>query len=403
MLSHSDRAIDFIMRLGAAFHSYGAAAHSLESALNNVSRALKLKGQFFCVPTMIMASFETADGNKHSLQRVKPADVNLRKMLLLDELGDEIIAHKTTLEEANAKLDAIIKRKSYPAFAEVIAYGAIATMATVFFAGSAIDALVSFFLGLIVGIVSVASKPGEDTDRFEEFLAAFIAAICASILFLNSQNFSIQLVTLSSLIVLMPGLTLTIAMTELATRNLVAGTTRLMGAIVSFMKLGFGVLLGYSLMQHFYPVLRYLEVTQPLAEHWRYLALFLAPFAFMIIFRGRFRDLPWILLAGTMAYFSSHYVAVEFGPSAGAFAAAFIVGATSNIYARVFKHPAATIELPGLILLVPGSIGFKGLSFLIQKDTLIGINTAFEMFLITIALVGGLLLSNIIVAPRRSL
>ncbi len=391
------------MRLGAAFHSYGAAAHSLESALNNVSRALKLKGQFFCVPTMIMASFETSDGSKHALQRVKPADVNLRKMLLLDELGDEIIAHQIDLEEANQKLEQIIKLKSYPAPYEVLAHGAIATMATVFFGASSIDILTSLFLGLIVGIVCIACKRHEVTKNFEEFLAAFIAAACASLIFIKTPSFSIQLVTLASLIVLIPGLTLTIAMTELATHNLVAGTARLMGAIVSFMKLAFGVLLGYSIVKHFNPIVNYLEVTNPIDESWRWLALLLAPLAFMVIFRGRFRDLPWILLAGTLAYLSSRYIAMQFGPSAAAFVAAFIVGASSNIYARVFKHPAATIELPGLILLVPGSIGFKGLSMLIAQNTLIGINTAFEMFLITIALVGGLLLSNIIVAPRRSL
>jgi len=391
------------MRLGAAFHRYGAAAHSLESALNNVSRALKLKGQFFCIPTMIMASFETGDGSKQALERVEPADVNLRKMLLLDELGDEIIAGKIDLEEANRKLNDIISRKSYPAPLEVIAHSAIATMATVFFGGSAIDAVTASCLGLIVGIICIACKHSEVIEKFEEFLAAFISAVCASILFIYSPSFSIQLVTLASIIVLIPGLSLTIAMTELATHNLVAGTARLMGAIVSFMKLAFGVLLGYSLIKHFNPLIRYLEVTSPMDENWRWLALLLAPLAFMVIFGGRFRDLPWILISGVAAYLSSRYIAMQFGASAAAFVAALIVGASSNVYARVFKHPAATIELPGLILLVPGSIGFKGLSMLIEKNTLIGINTAFEMFLITIALVGGLLLSNIIVAPRRSL
>ncbi len=391
------------MRLGAAFHSYGAAAHSLESALGNVSRALKLRGQFFCIPTMIMASFDTGDGNKQALTRVKPADVNLRKMLMLDELGDEIIAEQITLEEANQKLEAIIKRKSYSAVLEVLAHGIISAIATVFFRGSVVDIIAASFLGLIVGIISFACKNREATDRFHEFLAAFITAVCASILFIYGQNFSIQLVTLASLIVLMPGLSLTIAMTELATHNLVAGTARLMGAIVSFMKMAFGVLLGYSLVQHFNTTVRYIDLNNPVAEYWKWVALLIAPLAFMILFRGRFRDLPWILLAGSLAYLCSYYVSIRFGASAAAFAAALVVGASSNIYARIFKHPAATIELPGLILLVPGSIGFRGLSFLIQKETLIGINTAFEMFLITTAIVGGLLLSNIIVAPRRSL
>ena len=61
------------------------------------------------------------------------------------------------------------------------------------------------------------------------------------------------------------------------------------------------------------------------------------------------------------------------------------------------------ISMPGLILLVPGSIGFRGLSFLVEKNTLAGIETTFQMFMIAVALVGGLLLASILVSPKRSL
>ena len=42
----------------------------------------------------------------------------------------------------------------------------------------------------------------------------------------------------------MPGLTLTAAMTELATRHLASGTARLSGAFITFLAIAFGVALG---------------------------------------------------------------------------------------------------------------------------------------------------------------
>jgi len=40
---------------------------------------------------------------------------------------------------------------------------------------------------------------------------------------------------------------------------------------------------------------------------------------------------------------------------------------------------------------------------LVEKNTLAGIETTFQMFMIAVALVGGLLLASILVSPKRSL
>jgi uncharacterized membrane protein YjjB (DUF3815 family) len=59
--------------------------------------------------------------------------------------------------------------------------------------------------------------------------------------------------------------------------------------------------------------------------------------------------------------------------------------------------------VPGLVMLVPGSMGLTSLSSLLERDVVSGIDTAFAMVLIAISLVAGLLLANAAVAPRREL
>jgi uncharacterized membrane protein YjjB (DUF3815 family) len=60
-------------------------------------------------------------------------------------------------------------------------------------------------------------------------------------------------------------------------------------------------------------------------------------------------------------------------------------------------------SLPAIILLVPGSIGFKGLEFLFSHNTIEGINTLFNTFIIGIALVAGNYFGNILIKPKRNL
>ena len=80
-----------------------------------------------------------------------------------------------------------------------------------------------------------------------------------------------------------------------------------------------------------------------------------------------------------------------------------MVSLTANSYARLFKRPGAVIRLPGVILLVPGSVGFKSLFFVFQKDVFLGLDTAVSLLLLVVSLVAGLLMANTLVPARYSL
>jgi uncharacterized membrane protein YjjB (DUF3815 family) len=57
--------------------------------------------------------------------------------------------------------------------------------------------------------------------------------------------------------------------------------------------------------------------------------------------------------------------------------------------------------VPGMILLVPGSLGFFSISHMVQSDVVAGIQTALTMLITSLALVFGVLFSNILVRAER--
>ena len=59
--------------------------------------------------------------------------------------------------------------------------------------------------------------------------------------------------------------------------------------------------------------------------------------------------------------------------------------------------------MPGLLILVPGSVGYKSIIALIENDILKGLETAFEVSIIAISLVSGLLVSSLLKLPMREL
>ena len=73
------------------------------------------------------------------------------------------------------------------------------------------------------------------------------------------------------------------------------------------------------------------------------------------------------------------------------------------VYARLADRPAMIPLVPGLLLLVPGSMGLRSLSSMLERDVVTGIDTAFAMLLVGVSLVAGLLMATASVPPRREL
>ena len=212
---------------------------------------------------------------------------------------------------------------------------------------------------------------------------------------------------LAGLIVLIPGLTLTLAVTELATRNLVAGTARLMGALATFVSIGFGVAVGQHLLHHVVPELsdvRTGSVSVASLPDWTLpFSLGIVAFPLAVLFRARACDVAAIMGSAFVAFYGARFGAWALGPETGVCIAAILVGVASNLYARVTGNPAAVPMLPGILLLVPGTLGFESVRSFVAKDALAGVATAFQMIFIAISIVAGLLIANASTPSRRPL
>jgi uncharacterized membrane protein YjjB (DUF3815 family) len=124
--------------------------------------------------------------------------------------------------------------------------------------------------------------------------------------------------------------------------------------------------------------------------------------AFTVLLRARPRDYPWILGVGTLAFLAGRAAAGGFGSELGAFVGALVAASLSNLLARRRGGSPATTLVPSILLLVPGSAGFRSLTLIMNRDVLSGVEAAFRMLVMVAALVAGLLMAGVI-APAPGL
>lgn len=390
----------FVLRLGRSLHTVGYAAHRIETLMERASERLGLSGQFFATPTSIFAGFGAEDDQRTFLMRVGAGDDDLGKLADLDEVAGLVLRGAIAPAEGSRRIEQIVA--SPPRYTDVVtvmAFGLLSACGSRFLGGGAIEIEVSAGIGLLVGLLNALALRIPALGRVFPVVAAFLASLLSVAASRVVPGITVYSVTLAGLLVLIPGFTLTTAMTELATRHLIAGIARLSGAMMLFISIAFGVALGTKTGS--YIAGHVLPATAVALPDWTIIpALVLAPLAFTVLLRANPRDTGWILITGVATYYGGVLGAAILGPEVGAFVGALSAGLASNLYAWFTDRPTSVTLVPSVLLLVPGSVGFRGLASLLDRRTILGVETAFQMLLIASALVAGLLVA-VVLGPQR--
>ncbi len=391
----------FLVDAATLLHRYGTPSHRLERVMAKVSKTLGVEGIFLYTPTALIISLKDDTGEKTFMRRVDSGTIQVDKLIGFDEVLERLEDGSIDVATASKQLHEVASAPPpFSAWVTAIACAILCGTIAVFFRGNLIEVCLATFLGFIIAMLEMLhAKFGGERGMLEP-LAGFAASISSLSIAHWLVPHDDRLVTLAALIVILPGLQLTISLTELAVGHLSAGVARLAGACVSLLTLTVGVAIAWRIGAP----LRNLPGAPEwiISENWQWIALMIAPITFSILFRARFAQWPIIVAVSISGFLVSRYAGI-YGIEVGAFFGALVVGCLSNLYARIRNRPAMVPLTPGIIMLVPGSVGYRSLTAMLDHQTIQGIDFAFSMMILGVSIVGGVLTSNAIMPPKRIL
>jgi uncharacterized membrane protein YjjP (DUF1212 family) len=387
---------DFLILLARTLHEVGQPSHLLEDTLTVISARLGRPVQAMAMPTSVLMG--PAGGPVTLVARGPAGATDLARLGRCTAVADAVARGTLSPAMARDRLEAIGRKPpAWGGGATVAAYTLSATAFAVFFGGDVVDFLAAVALGLAVGLISVVLGRVR-APRLFELTAAVTAGFISGAIDWDEGDPTAWVSLAAGLIILLPGLSLVTAVEELANGHLASGSARLAGVAVGFLNLTFGVMIGQQLAD-------YLPqagpgVLIPLPGWLVVPALPVVAVGSMIRFRARPSDGAAILTASALALFGARVGAAAFGPQVGPFLAALLLSLAGQAYARLTHRPAEVMVVPGMAVLVPGSVGVRSLSALIAVDPVVGIQAGFQMFVIAMALVAGLVAGNILLRGR---
>jgi uncharacterized membrane protein YjjP (DUF1212 family) len=394
-------AVRFLVHLGRALHEVGFSAPQLEGALARVAAKLGVPARFFTTPTSVFSAFGEEAGQRVHLERVEPAGVDLGRLAAIDALLVRFERNEIDADGAAREVDRVVAAPpAHGRAATLVAFAVGSASSAVFLGGGASDVAAAATIGLGTGVLAALLASKREASRVFEPLAAALGAFAAIGLARLLPGMSVYLATLAGLIVLLPGFTLTVALSELAARHLASGSARFAGALVVFFSIGFGVAFGTRLGTAVFGQVS-AAIPVPLPGWVEPLALLVAPLALAVQLKAPLGEALWIVLGGAFGFFGGRVGAALLSPEQGAFFGTLALGLFASLYARRRDRPASIVLVPGLLMLVPGSIGYKTFVSFLARDVVLGLDSAVRMLVVAVSLVAGLLAANVFVPGRR--
>lgn len=355
--------IDLITKFAHRYLACGGSTSRLEEKLSDLGEKAKIHTEVFATSTGVFITCKPENSVKSvtRMSRIKTGENDLSELVRLENILDEV---REKDFEYSQVIDQIVNERkeefSKITFLFALLVFGMATSLPAY--GSIIGAVGSGVVAILVFWMSgtFAKKMGL-TGVFTEFLgctAVFVlSGLLGQKLGLHPKAFAV-----GAMILMVPGLTLTNAISELAEHNFVSGTSKMMRGFLTLMAMGTAFLLVQDLVTIVEDINLFSETQTSLYPSSFWLKLFgiaASVAGASILFNVPLTLIPYTLITGVISWIVLYLLKDSGFFVLGSFLPAFSVGTFSLVFSRIFKVPSQVFSVPGILSLVPGMLALS--------------------------------------------
>jgi uncharacterized membrane protein YjjP (DUF1212 family) len=382
----------FVAALGAAMSAANYPVTMVHRVMEQTARAYGLDHEFLALPNYVQVGSATGEG----IYIANP-DFTVRYDQSFPLAKLVARAPSGTVSPANgmAELDRIRNLdKRFPVWITIIGYAVQSVGLALILQPTPWSLYGAAILGLLVGGLTVIGRRIEAIGYMLPTVCAFLVAL---IVFTFENRWHVGTDSLRALAAplatFLPGAAITLAVIELATHHVVSGASRLVAGFMQIAQLAFGILIAAQIagIADAYLVTTQFNRLGPWAP---FLGVLVYGVGILLNFAPPAKFLPWMVVMLYVAY-GGQWIGNEL---LGSYASGFCGGLALILFALAISHrpntpPTMSLVVPGFWLLVPGSLGFMGITQLLGTDSTAAVTgTLISMMSIAIGVQTGLLL-----------
>ena len=394
---------EFLTELGKALIAAGISVTAVQSILEDITEAYNVKAEIIVFPTLLIIKLGDEESAPITAANQLPGSLPLHQVSELYELIYKAEKAEISPVDGKKRVKEILSQKHRFGQAGVlIGYILFAIGLGMLLQPTPQQLIASGGAGAIVGLLLIL---GKNRPRLGLILPVVAALLVSIFIFWGIKQGLIVgsiAVLIPALAYFLPGATFTTGMFELASGNIISGSSRVIYGVAVLFLLLFGVLMGMQIIglpQEEVIATIPFNICPGWISFFGVLIFAVGMYFFMSI---RNRDLPWILLVLYIAFFGQQFGNYFIGGFSGAFLGSLLMTISGTLIGRSpIRTPSFVSILPAFWILVPGSIGFISIASLVGQNYFSAVNNLTAVVMTVVAISLGLLVGAAIVEPLK--
>ncbi len=246
-----DKLLELSTELGYKLMSSGAEIYRVEESIYRLLRAYGLEEpQVFAIPNALIVSVTTPQGHPITrMRRIPGHGTDIELLERCNALCRRLCVQTPPLEEAQAQVDGLSGRTHVYRASQILLGHAIGTaFFAPLFGGGLRDVLCASLCGLTVGVCVLYGKKFMGSNAFfRTAICSAVGSLLALILVRLGVGADVDVVTISALMALVPGVALTNAMREIMAGDMISGLSRTAEALLTGTAIALGAGAGLAI------------------------------------------------------------------------------------------------------------------------------------------------------------
>lgn len=214
--------------IGRLLLQNGAEIYRVEESMERIFAAYGVNGQVYCVPTTIIATIVTPEGENISKGvRVRSRGTDFDKVMAVNDLCRRVCREKPELSAIQEELSKIPNRPVYSLPLTCLGWALVGAAFALIFGGDFFDAACAFPIGVLVCLLQFLLNKLEANQFFslmvESFLIGTLAILSVKLGLANNAD----KVIIGVLMNLVPGIALTNCIRDILAGDLMSGVSKI--------------------------------------------------------------------------------------------------------------------------------------------------------------------------------
>ena len=393
-MTNTPKILDLTYEAGAILLENGAEISRVEETMHRIADHFGVEDEsFFVLSNGIMMT-----GKGFARTKFIPIKgASLDKVVAVNQLSREVAEGRWTLEEVGEKLKQIRAMKPKRAWEQILASAVGSAAFCILFGGGFADCLASFVAGFLLWVFVLFVGTRHLSRIVNTVTGGLLSSLVCFGLYRIGLGSHLSNMIIGAIIPLIPGIAFTNGIRDMANEDFIAGTTRLLDAMLSFFCIALGVALAFMLDGNVFGQILELDelVADPQTSGFvaQLVAAFLGTMSFAVLFGVPRRYYIDAGICGTLGWLLylilTRYSA--FSPVETMFTATALVTMVALSQSTARKCPITVFLICGIFPLVPGAGIFWTSYNIVSNQLSDALQTGFGALKATVAIAFGIL------------